>query len=106
MDRTWLQRRAEERRRTESGLKRFLMGNGLPGYLSAVSAVVAVLLAVSAYSAWKTQEAAKRKADVALEALKAAYSADLCYESTHPNFVLDVNTDAADTKEEVERIVK
>jgi hypothetical protein len=82
---TYLERRAalrqlnsEDRRHNGAGLRTFLMGNGLPGYISALSAVTAVVLGVFAYSAWKVQEAAKRKADVAFELLQSATASRRC----------------------------
>jgi hypothetical protein len=92
MNHEWISRRALQRqtKRAQTGwadLKSFAIGGGLPAWVSAASAVCALCLAVYAYSAWKEQEGAKRKAEFAMELLRSATAARLCF-----NYALDGGT--------------
>lgn len=73
-------RKTPEERRTRR--RQFMMGNGLPGYLSGCSAVAAVILAAAGYVSWRNQEVVKRKADIATSFMRTVVHVRACVDKS------------------------
>lgn len=88
MNADWLKRRTAGRDKPKKGsleaVGEFISSGRMASYLSVMVSSAALLLASTAYLSWSRQESAKRKADVAMEVLKATYGARLCFTNALP----------------------
>lgn len=103
MNKEWLERRVAARRSllTKAAGSGTASNDGICAMIQAACAVVALALAIFAYSSWKSQEAAKRQADVAMEILRNVHSTSQCLRRD-----LSILAPPSPTNEQIERIAR
>jgi hypothetical protein len=69
-------------------MKGFWSSEVAPAWVQAAVSAMALVLAIFAYNSWKEQEVAKRRADLAIQILRDAYSASECLNEARSGFLM------------------